>query len=80
MLENTKPEELLAGHLYGYVRDVVDGLIFPIKVDDSVDRFNGPILNVVLDIQSDTVLLESIISTAVQTKRIVSRKDGWVQN
>ncbi|MEL7610167.1 MAG: Wadjet anti-phage system protein JetA family protein [Bacillota bacterium] len=79
VLENTKPEELLAGHLYGYVRDVVDKLIFPIKVDDSVDRFKGPILNVVLDIQSDTVLLESIISAAIQTKRIVSREDGWAQ-
>lgn len=77
VLENTRPEELLAGHLYGYVRDVVDKLIFPIKVDDSIDRFKGPILNVVLDIQSDTVLLERIISFAVQTKRIASKDDGW---
>ena len=38
VLENTKPEELLAGHLYGYVKDVVDKLIFPIKVDDSFYR------------------------------------------
>jgi hypothetical protein len=79
VLENTKPEELLAGHLYGYVRDVVDKLIFPIKVDDSVDRFKGPILNVVLDIESDTALLEKIISAAVQTKRIASKEDGWAQ-
>lgn len=76
VLENTRPEELLAGHLYGYVRDVVDKLIFPIKVDDSVDRFKGPILNSVLDIQSNTPLLERIISAAVQTKRAVSREDG----
>lgn len=76
VLENTKPEELLAGHLYGYVRDVVDKLIFPIKVDDSVDRFKGPILNVVQDIQSDTALLERIASAAVQTKRAASTEDG----
>lgn len=76
VLENTKPEELLAGHLYGYVRDVVDKLIFPIKVDDSVDRFKGPILNVVQDIQSDTALLERIASAAVQTKRAASAEDG----
>ena len=36
LLENTRPEELLAGHLHGYVKDVVDKMIFPIKVDDSV--------------------------------------------
>lgn len=79
LLENTKPEELLAAHLYGYVRDVVDKLIFPIKVDDSIDRFKGPILSVTLDIQSDTALLERIISSAMQTKRIASRDDGWAQ-
>lgn len=77
VLENTKPEELLAGHLYGYVRDVVDKLVFPIKVDDSVDRFKGPILNVALDIESDTPLLERIVSAAVQTKRVPSREEGW---
>lgn len=77
VLENTGPEELLAGHLYGYVRDVVDKLIFPIKVDDSVDRFKGPILNVALEIESDTVLLEQIVSAAVQTKRAPSIEDGW---
>ena len=79
VLENTKPEELLAGHLYGYIHDVVDKLIFPIKVDDSIDRFKGPILNVLFDIQSDTAMLERIISAAEQTKRIASRDDGWTQ-
>lgn len=77
VLENTRPEELLSGHLYGYVRDVVDKLIFPIKVDDSVDRFKGPILNAVLDIQSSTPLLERIISAAVQTKRAATQEEGW---
>lgn len=80
VLENTKPEELLAGHLYGYVKDVVDKLIFPIKVDDSVDRFKGPILNAVQDIQSDTALLERMAAAAVQTKRAASREDGLAQS
>lgn len=79
VLENTKPEELLAGHLHGYVRDVVDKLIFPIKVDDSVDRFKGPILNAVLDIESDTGLLERVIASAVQTKRVQTKEDAWTQ-
>lgn len=76
VLQNTNPEELLAGHLYGYLRDVVDKLIFPVKVDDSVDRFKGPILNAVLEIQSDTVLIERIVSAAFQTKRVSSKEDG----
>lgn len=79
VLENTKPEELLAGHLYGYVKDVVDKLIFPIKVDDSVDRFKGRILNVIQDIQSDTALLERMVAAATQTKRVVSQEDGLAQ-
>lgn len=79
VLENTKPEELLAGHLYGYVKDVVDKLIFPIKVDDSVDRFKGRILNAVQDIQSDTALLERMAAAAVQIKRIASREEGLGQ-
>lgn len=79
VLENTKPEELLAGHLYGYVKDVVDKLIFPLKVDDSVDHFKGPILNAAQDIQSDTALLERIVAAAIQTKRVASREDGWKQ-
>ncbi len=77
LLENTKPEELLAEHLHGYVKDVVDKMIFPIKVDDSVDRFKGPILNLVTDIESDTHLIEQIVSAAVQTKRVSSDSDGW---
>lgn len=77
LLENTRPEELLASHLHGYVKDVVDKMFFPIKVDDSVDRFKGPILNLVLDIESDTHLLEKIISFAVQTKRVSSEDEGW---
>ena len=80
LLENTKPEELLAGHLHGYVKDVVDKMIFPIKVDDSVDRFKGPILNLVSDIESDTHLLEQIISFAVQTKRVSSVDEGWTKS
>lgn len=79
VLEDTKPEELLARHLYGYVKDVVDRLIFPLKVDDSVDRFKGPILNAAQDIQSDTALLERIIAAAIQTKRVASREDGLGQ-
>lgn len=79
LLENTRPEELLASHLHGYVKDVVDKMFFPIKVDDSVDRFKGPILNLVLDIQSDTHLLEKIISFAVQTKRVSSEDEGWAK-
>jgi len=79
VLANTKPEELLQEHLYGYIQDVVDKLVFPIKVDDSVDRFKGPILSMLLDIESDTELLEQVIASAVQTKRAQSRDDGWDQ-
>ena len=79
VLANTKPEELLSGHFTGYIRDVVDKLIFPIKVDDSVDRFKGPILNVLYDIQSDSLLLEQVISGALQTKRVSTREAGMDQ-
>jgi len=78
-LAHTKPEELLEGHLYGYVRDVVDKLIFPIKVDDSVDRFKGPILDALLGVERDTALLEQIIASAVQMKRVSSKDEGWIQ-
>lgn len=79
VLQNTRPEELLAGHFYGYIRDVVDKLIFPIKVDDSVDRFKGPILTAVTEIQGNTPLLEKIVSAAQQTKRVKDREEGWDQ-
>lgn len=72
VLEDKSPEELLTGHFHGYVQDVVDKLIFPIKVDDSIDRFKGPIINKVYDIQSDSALLEQVISSAKQSKRILS--------
>ena len=78
-LANTKPEELLEGHLYGYVRDVVDKLIFPIKVDDSVDRFKGPILEALYLLESDTGLLDQVIASAVQTKRVQSKEEGLAQ-
>jgi len=78
VLANTKPETLLEEHLYGYVQDVVDKFIFPIKVDDSVERFKGPILDLLQNLESDTKLLEQIISSAVQTKRIKSWEDGWM--
>ena len=77
VLVNADPEKLLEEHLYGYVEDVVDKFVFPIKVDDSVDRFKGPILTIIMDIESDTLLLEQVISSAVQTKRIQSKDDGW---
>jgi hypothetical protein len=79
VLKNTKPEEVLTEHFHGYVRDVVDKLIFPIKVDDSIDRFRGPILDALQDIHSDTSLLEQIIIAAVQTKRTSSTSDGWAE-
>jgi hypothetical protein len=79
ILKNTKPEEVLTGHFHGYVRDVVDKLFFPIKVDDSITRFRGPILDTLHDIHSDTKLLEQIISAAVQTKRTASESDGWAE-
>lgn len=79
VLANTKPEELLSGHFTGYIRDVVDKLIFPIKVDDSVDRFKGPILSALYDIQGDSALLEQIVSGALQTKRVATKEDGMDQ-
>ena len=57
----------------------MDKLIYPIKVDDSVDRFRGPILDLLQDIEGDTVLLERIISSALQTKRIQTQEDGWAK-
>jgi len=77
VLANTKPEQLLEEHLYGYVQDVVDKLIYPIKVDDSVDRFKGPILDILFSLESDTALLTQIVASAVQSKRIPSKEDGW---
>ncbi len=79
LLKRTKPEDLLSAHLHGYVKDVVDKIIFPLKVDDSVDRFRGPILSLVSDIESDTHLLNQIVSAAVQTKRVPNAENGMEQ-
>ena len=79
VIANSRPEKLLEEHLYGYVQDVIDKLIFPIKVDDSVDRFKGPILEALYSIESDTKLLGQIVATAVQTRRVESKEDGWEQ-
>lgn len=76
VLENTNPEDLLKDHLYGYIQDIVEKVIFPIKVDDSVDRFKGRILTAVQDIRSDTYLLNRVIAGALQTKRVSSHEDG----
>lgn len=77
-LENTKPEDVLKAHFDGYIHEVIDRVLFPLKVDDSIDRFRGPILDEINEIISDTSLLNQIILLAKQTKRIKSQEDGEV--
>lgn len=79
LLSNTKPEELLSSHLHGYVKDVIDRMIFPIKVDDSIDRFKGPILTQAIEMEGDTALLERIVAAAVQTKRVPGPEEGMTR-
>jgi len=79
VIANTNPEKLLEEHLYGYVQDVIDKLVYPIKVDDSIERFKGHILDLIYSLEGDTALLESVIASAVQTKRLNTNEDGWEQ-
>jgi len=79
VIANTNPEKLLEEHLYGYVQDVIDKLVYPIKVDDSIERFKGHILDGIYNLEGDTALLEAVIASAVQTKRINTNEDGWEQ-
>ena len=75
VLENQRPEALLQAHLNGYVHDVVDKVLFPLKVDDSVDRFKGPILSASADILSDTSLLNTVVRDAVQSRKEATEDD-----
>ncbi len=76
VLENQRPETLLQSHLNGYVHDVVDKILFPLKVDDSVDRFKGPVLSISADLLSDTQLLNTVIRYAVQSRKEPTEKDA----
>lgn len=69
VLDNQKPEALLQSHLNGYMHDVVDKVLFPLKVDDSVDRFKGPILTLSEDLLSDSALLDAVTRFAVDSRR-----------
>ena len=75
-LEHTHPEEILKAHFDGYIHDIIDKVLFPLKVDDSIDRFRGPILDEINEILSNTALLNGIILAATQTKRIAKSEDG----
>lgn len=76
VLENQRPEALLQSHLNGYVHDVVDKVLFPLKVDDSVDRFKGPILSASADLLSDTPLLNTVLRYAVQARKEATEEDA----
>jgi len=78
-LEHTHPEEILKAHFDGYIYEVIDKVLFPLKVDDSIDRFRGPILDEINEIISDTSCLNHIILAAKQTKRIANNEDGYAQ-
>lgn len=69
MLQKARPEELLDAHVGGYVKDVVDRVIFPLKVDDSVDRYKGPILHQIDIVLSDTAFLAELYRLSVQSRR-----------
>ena len=75
-LENTHPEEVLKSHFDGYIHEVIDRVLFPLKVDDSIDRFRGPILDEINEIISDTYLVNQIVLFAKQSKRIHNQADG----
>ncbi|MCI2035307.1 MAG: DUF5716 family protein [Oscillospiraceae bacterium] len=76
VLENQRPETLLQAHLNGYVHDVVDKVLFPLKVDDSVDRFKGPILAASADLLSDTPFLNTVVRYAVQSRKEAAEEDA----
>lgn len=76
VLENQRPETLLQAHLNGYVHDVVDKVLFPLKVDDSVDRFKGPILAASADLLSDTPFLNTVVQYAVQSRKEAAEEDA----
>lgn len=69
MLQKANPEELLDAHIENYVKDVVDRVIFPLKVDDSVDRYKGPILQQIDGLLGDTAALNEMLRLAVHTRR-----------
>ena len=76
MLQKARPETLLHSHLDGYVQEVVSRTIFPLKVDDSVDRYKGPILDTIEEIWTNQTLIDAVLDAAVQTRRVQSREDG----
>lgn len=69
-LEHTSPEELLRAHFNGYINEIINKVIFPLKVDDSIYRFKGPIIEKTEEIIENSYLIEEILSAAKQMKRI----------
>lgn len=69
-LEHTSPEELLSAHFDGYINEIINKVIFPLKVDDSIYRFKGPIIEKTEEMIENSELIDEILSAAKQMKRI----------
>ena len=70
------PELILKTHFDGYINEVVNKIIFPLKVDDSVDRFKGPIIEKTEEIIEDSELIEKILEAAKLMSRITDMDKG----
>ena len=75
-LKHTSPEVLLKSHFDGYINEIIDKVIFPLKVDDSIYRFRAPIIEKTDQIKEDSVLIDKILDAAKKTKRIADMEQG----
>lgn len=75
-LKHTSPELLLKSHFDGYINEIINKVIFPLKVDDSIYRFKGPIVEKTEQIIEDSELIEKIVNAAKQMKRIADVQQG----
>jgi hypothetical protein len=78
-LSENSPEKLLKSHFDGYLKDVIDKVIFPLKVDDSISRFRMPIIDKAKAIFEDSELLNNIILYANKTKTVADVQQGRTQ-
>lgn len=75
-LKHTSPELLLKSHFDGYINEIIDKVIFPLKVDDSIYRLRGPIIEKTDQITEDSGLIDKILDAAKKTKRIADTEQG----
>ncbi len=78
-LSENSPEKILKSHFDGYLKDVIDKVIFPLKVDDSISRFRIPIIDKVKSIFEDSELQNNILLHAQKSKSSADMEQARAQ-